>query len=62
MSTRARFGTGRVRSRLMPQLASRTVTFLFRDIEGSTRLWEERPDAMRVALGLHDELVRDSVE
>ena len=27
------------------------VTFLFTDIEGSTRLWEHHPDAMPAALG-----------
>ena len=27
-----------------------TVTFLFTDLEGSTRLWEEHPEAMRAAL------------
>jgi len=35
---------------------SGTVTFLFTDIEGSTQLWEERPEEMRVALGDHDNL------
>ena len=34
---------------------SGTVTFLFTDIEGSTRRWEAHPDAMRVALAAHDE-------
>jgi class 3 adenylate cyclase len=34
------------------------VTFLFTDLEGSTRLWEEHPDAMRVALARHDEILR----
>ena len=36
---------------------SGTVTFLFTDIEGSTRLWDECPDAMRAALARHDELL-----
>src|SRR3954452_8667981 len=38
-----------------------TVTFLFTDIEGSTRLWETDPDAMDAALELHDELLREAV-
>jgi predicted ATPase/class 3 adenylate cyclase len=38
------------------------VTFLFTDIEGSTRLWEHHPDAMRVALARHDELLREEIE
>jgi predicted ATPase/class 3 adenylate cyclase len=37
------------------------ATFLFTDIEGSTRLWEREPDRMRVALADHDRLCRDSV-
>jgi class 3 adenylate cyclase len=44
------------------QLPSGTVTFLFTDIEGSTRLWEAHPEAMRVALERHDGVVRDAVE
>ena len=31
----------------MVELPSGTVTFLFTDLEGSTRLWEEHPDAMQ---------------
>jgi predicted ATPase/class 3 adenylate cyclase len=41
---------------------SGTVTFLFTDIEGSTRLWESAPDAMRVALARHDEILRGAIE
>src|SRR5688572_8414527 len=40
----------------------RTVTFLCTDIEGSTRLWEAHPDAMRDGLARHDAIVRDAVE
>src|ERR1700722_12951812 len=39
-----------------------TVTFLFTDIEGSTRLWEADPDAMRVALTAHDGVLRSAIE
>src|SRR5215468_8586240 len=45
----------------MAELPSGTVTFLFTDIEGSTRLWEEFPDAMRGALARHDAILRDGV-
>ena len=34
-----------------------TVTFLFTDIERSTKLWEEHRDAMQIALGRHDEVI-----
>jgi predicted ATPase/class 3 adenylate cyclase len=37
------------------------VTFLFTDIEGSTRLWEQAPEPMRAALVRHDELIRSAV-
>ena len=39
-----------------------TVTFLFTDLEGSTRLWEEFSGAMQTALERHDELIRDAIE
>ncbi|HEY3428466.1 MAG TPA: adenylate/guanylate cyclase domain-containing protein, partial [Acidimicrobiia bacterium] len=32
-------------------------TFLFTDIEGSTRLWEEHPDQMAAALARHDAIL-----
>ncbi|HXQ96216.1 MAG TPA: adenylate/guanylate cyclase domain-containing protein [Candidatus Acidoferrales bacterium] len=41
---------------------ARTATFLITDIEASTRLWEEHPEAMAVALGAHDGLLRAAVE
>jgi class 3 adenylate cyclase len=42
-------------------LPSGTVSFLFTDLEGSTRLWEEHPEAMRDALARHDALLRSAV-
>ncbi len=36
---------------------SGVVTFLFTDIEGSTRRWEPDTDEMRVALAAHDEVM-----
>ncbi|HZQ86960.1 MAG TPA: hypothetical protein VFA83_19090 [Acidimicrobiales bacterium] len=38
------------------------MTFLFTDIEGSTRRWEADPDEMREALALHDEVLRSAIE
>ena len=38
------------------------VTFLFTDIEGSTRLWEEQPERMQVAVASHDAIARAAVE
>jgi predicted ATPase/class 3 adenylate cyclase len=38
------------------------VTFLFTDIEGSTRLWEENRAAMSEALSRHDEMLRGAIE
>src|SRR6202040_2063465 len=41
---------------------SGVVTFLFTDIEGSTRRWEADADAMRAALTAHDEVLRKAIE
>ena len=46
----------------MVELPTGTVTFLFTDLEGSTRLWEEHPEAMRAALARHDEILRGAIE
>jgi predicted ATPase/class 3 adenylate cyclase len=44
-----------------PEPASGTVTFLFTDVEGSTRLWERFPEAMTAALERHDRLLQAAV-
>ena len=41
---------------------SGVVTFLFTDIEGSTRRWEADADSMRAALLTHDEALRTAIE
>ena len=41
---------------------SGTVTFLFTDVEGSTRLWAADSDAMAASLRVHDDIVRGAVE
>ena len=45
----------------MAELPSGTVTFLLTDVEGSTALWEEAPEAMRAALARHDALFEAAV-
>ena len=43
-------------------LPSGTVTFLFTDIENSTKLWEQFPGAMKAVLARHDEILRLAIE
>src|ERR1041384_660627 len=45
----------------MSSLPSGTVTFLFTDIEDSTRLWQEQPEAMTVAHAQHDEILHAAI-
>jgi class 3 adenylate cyclase/tetratricopeptide (TPR) repeat protein len=44
-----------------PTVPGQVVTFLFTDIEGSTRLWEQYPGRMASVLERHDRLVGDLV-
>lgn len=44
-----------------PGPPSGVVTFLFTDMEGSTRRWEADPDEMRASLATHDDLLRETV-
>jgi predicted ATPase/class 3 adenylate cyclase/Tfp pilus assembly protein PilF len=39
-----------------------TITFLFTDIEGSTRLWEQYPQQMQAAVERHDAILRHAIE
>jgi class 3 adenylate cyclase len=47
---------------MMGAAPSGVVTFLFTDIEGSTRRWEADADAMRSALVMHDTVLRRAIE
>ena len=46
----------------MGTLPTGTVTFLFTDIEGSTKLSQEHPDEMPVLLARHNEILKQAVE
>ncbi|MDX1511092.1 MAG: adenylate/guanylate cyclase domain-containing protein, partial [Nitriliruptorales bacterium] len=39
-----------------------TRTWLFTDLEGSTRLWEQHPEEMKGALARHDAILKEAVE
>src|SRR2546423_523392 len=51
-----------VRRVAMAERPTGTVTFLFTDIEGSTRRWEQDAALMRTALARHDAILRSSIE
>ena len=44
-----------------PGLPIGTVTFLFTDIEGSTKLWQQFPDAMPNALACHHAILNETI-
>src|SRR5262245_12973757 len=46
----------------MPTLPSGTVTFLFTDVQGSTRLLERHPEAYRNAIAQHHAVLREAIE
>jgi predicted ATPase/class 3 adenylate cyclase len=45
----------------MQNLPTGTVTFLYTDIEGSTRRWDEHPEIMKAVLQRHDAIVRQAI-
>jgi class 3 adenylate cyclase len=46
----------------MAKIPTGTVTFLFTDVEASTRRWEDHPNDMKGAMATHDDIVRSSIE
>ena len=46
----------------MPNLPTGTVTFLFTDIEGSTKLAREHPETWEMARGRHHDILRQAIE
>ena len=58
---RGAYGVGRGDA-MTAAAPSGVVTFLFTDVEGSTRRWEADADGMRVALAAHDEVLRKAIE
>ena len=49
-------------SKLARVLPSGMVTFLFTDVEGSTRLWAADEGAMSASLLVHDAILRPAIE
>ncbi len=46
---------------MVAAIPSGIVSFLFTDVEGSTRLWEAGADEMGESLTLHDQIMRNAV-
>ena len=45
----------------VPRVPTGTVTFLFSDLVGSTRLWAKDPDAMSESLRIHDQIFTETI-
>src|SRR5262245_54674557 len=62
-AARGELATDRLDLPLPPEevarLPSGTITFLCTDIAGSSQLWEQHPEAMRLALARHDSILRE---
>jgi len=48
-------------TRIMREAPGDPLTFVFADLESSTRLWERFPDEMKGAMERHEEILRDAV-
>ncbi len=46
----------------MAELPDTNSTFLFTDIEGSTKLWERSASVMQIALIRHDKILRNAMD
>ena len=61
-------GLGRERGAPIDELLDRAmapsgvVTFLFTEVEGSTRRWASDADGMQLAVAAHDEVLRGAIE
>jgi len=56
------FGVREERGGREHSIPSGTVAFLFTDVEGSTSLWQDHPQAMSAALARHDEILRTAID
>src|SRR5574337_1113108 len=56
------YRAGAARGLTMTDRPTGTITFLFTDIEGSTKLWEHHREAMKLALERHDALLKQAIE
>ena len=52
----------RTAERGMAEVPVGAATFLLSDVEGSIRLWEQYPEAMKHALARHDALLREAIQ
>ena len=47
---------------MVASIPTGVISFLFTDVEGSTRLWESDPDGMAASLAKHDQIMRSVID